>query len=63
MNKIILIKISGPDKPGITSAVTAILSKKSISVLDVGQAVIHNNLALGMLIEIPNTVDIKTLFL
>lgn len=62
MSKVFLIKISGPDKPGITSAVTAILLEDNISILDIGQAVIHNNLALGMLIEIPKSVDIKNLF-
>lgn len=62
MRKVILIKISGPDKPGITSAVTAVLSDDNISILDIGQAVIHNNLALGMLVEIPKPADIKKLF-
>ena len=62
MSKVFLIKISGPDKPGITSAVTAILLENNISILDIGQAVIHNNLALGMLIETPSSVDIKNLF-
>ncbi|MGB1191316.1 MAG: phosphoserine phosphatase SerB, partial [Pseudomonadales bacterium] len=34
----------------------------SINVLDIGQAVIHNNLALGLLIEIPEQVDQQALF-
>ena len=53
MKEIVLISISGDDRPGITSMVTGILAAHSINVLDIGQAVIHNNLALGLLVEIP----------
>lgn len=51
MKEIILINISGPDKQGVTSSVTAILAKHNVNILDVGQAVIHNTLALGILAE------------
>ncbi len=51
MKEIILINISGPDKPGVTSTVTAILAKHNVNILDIGQAVIHNTLALGILAE------------
>lgn len=53
MKEIVLISIAGDDRPGITSMVTGILAAHSINVLDIGQAVIHNNLALGLLVEIP----------
>jgi len=53
MKKIILISISGEDRPGITSMVTGILAAHGINVLDIGQAVIHSNLSLGLLVEIP----------
>lgn len=52
-NEIFLIKISGEDKPGLTSAITAILAENNINILDMGQAVIHNTLSLGILAEIP----------
>ena len=42
-----------PDKPGLTSKITAILADARIPVLDIGQAVIHNHLSLGMLVEVP----------
>lgn len=51
MRKLILISISGHDRPAITSGVTEVLSKHGVNVLDIGQAVIHETLSLGMLVE------------
>ncbi len=51
--EIILLNISGPDKPGITTTLTHILSQYDVSILDIGQAVIHDELALGILFEVP----------
>ena len=53
MRELLLINITGPDKPGLTSKITAILADAKIPVLDIGQAVIHNHLSLGMLVEVP----------
>ena len=53
MKEIVLISISGDDRPGITSMVTGILAPHSVNVLDIGQSVIHNHLSLGLLVEIP----------
>jgi phosphoserine phosphatase len=47
-----LIHFSGPDKPGLTAAITRILAENAVRILDIGQAVVHENLALGMLIEL-----------
>lgn len=46
---IVLINLSGNDRPGITSAITDILATYQVSILDIGQAVIHETLALGIL--------------
>ena len=62
MSDVSLIKISGPDQTGITQAATAILSDYAVNILDIGQAVIHNNLALGILAEMPDSVDIAVCF-
>ena len=62
MSDVTLIKITGPDQPGITLSVTTLLAEYAIHVLDIGQAVIHNNLALGLLVEIPQQVDQNILF-
>ena len=53
MKEIILINVSGEDKPGVTAAITSILAGFNVNVLDVGQAVIHDSLSLGLLVEVP----------
>ncbi|HEX7892946.1 MAG TPA: phosphoserine phosphatase SerB [Terriglobales bacterium] len=53
MNKIILINFSGDDRPGLTSSLAGILAGSKVRILDIGQAVVHDSLALAMLIEIP----------
>jgi len=50
--EIILLNISGQDKPGLTSSLTGVLSKYGAKVLDIGQANIHDTLSLGILFEI-----------
>ena len=49
--ELILINISGLDKPGVTSALTEILAKYEADVLDIGQADIHHTLSLGILFK------------
>jgi len=49
----LLIRITGHDRPGVTHALTSILSRYDARVLDIGQAVIHDGLALGILVELP----------
>jgi phosphoserine phosphatase len=49
--EVILMNITGPDRPGITSALTHILAQYQVAVLDIGQAVIHDELSLGILFE------------
>ncbi|MFT4570568.1 MAG: phosphoserine phosphatase [Hyphomicrobiaceae bacterium] len=51
--ELILINVAGEDRPGVTSALTAILAEYGAIVLDIGQAVIHEFLTLGLLVEIP----------
>ncbi len=58
MKDILLINVSGEDKPGVTSAVTEVLSHYAVTVLDIGQAVIHDQLNLGILAAVPLTADI-----
>ncbi len=53
MNESVLIHFSGQDAHGLTAALTAILAEYDVCVLDVGQAVVHQTLALGLLIEVP----------
>src|SRR5580658_2850231 len=53
MNETILIHFSGRDRPGLTAELTAILASYDTCVLDIGQAVVHETMSLGLLIEIP----------
>lgn len=50
-SQVLLINISGHDKPGVTHSLTGILGRYGARILDVGQALIHDALALGLLIE------------
>ncbi len=56
-SEIILIKISGDDKPGVTTAVTEILGNYNATILDIGQADIHHTLSLGILFKVANESD------
>lgn len=51
MKEIILINITGPDRPGLTAAITGILARSHVNILDIGQAVIHDTLSFGILVE------------
>jgi len=53
MREIILINVTGKDKPGLTASLTGILARYKVVILDIGQAVIHDYLSLGILVEIP----------
>ena len=53
MSEVVLITISGQDRPGLTAALTGILANYDVTVLDIGQSVIHDSLSLGILIESP----------
>ena len=47
--ELILIRVTGEDRPGLTASVTEILAKYDATILDIGQADIHNTLSLGIL--------------
>lgn len=53
MSELVLINVAGPDRPGVTAAITECLSGYDVDILDIGQAVIHDSLALGLLVNIP----------
>ncbi|MDE5633732.1 MAG: phosphoserine phosphatase SerB [Muribaculaceae bacterium] len=55
--ELILINISGHDRPGVTAALTSILAKYDATVLDIGQADIHHNLSLGILFRTTSDVS------
>ena len=55
--ELIMITISGYDRPGVTSALTGILAKYDAAILDIGQADIHHNLSLGILVRTDSSVS------
>ncbi|MCL6269633.1 phosphoserine phosphatase SerB [Sansalvadorimonas sp. 2012CJ34-2] len=53
MSRIVLINVTGEDKPGLTSAITGIMAGYGVEILDIGQAVIHDSLTWGILVRVP----------
>lgn len=49
--RVLLIDITGHDRAGVTHSLTSILASAGARILDIGQAVIHDALALGILLE------------
>ncbi|MGB1403053.1 MAG: phosphoserine phosphatase SerB [Porticoccaceae bacterium] len=58
MKDILLINVSGEDKPGVTSTLTTLLAQFDVTVLDIGQAVIHDQLNLAILAAVPALVEV-----
>jgi len=54
MEKIILVHVTGNDRPGLTAELSNVLAGFDVDVLDIGQVVIHNFLTLGILIRLPS---------
>ena len=49
--ELILLNINGTARLGVTATLTEILAQNNANILDIGQADIHNNLSLGILIQ------------
>jgi len=60
LREIVLINITGVDRPGLTAAITGVLAQGGVNILDIGQAVIHDTLSFGILVEIPDTLQGKS---
>ncbi|WP_339465341.1 phosphoserine phosphatase SerB [Pseudomonas sp. EA_65y_Pfl2_P74] len=60
MREIVLINITGVDRPGLTAAITGVLAQGGVNILDIGQAVIHDTLSFGILVEIPDSLQGKS---
>lgn len=53
MDRLILVHVTGQDRPGLTANLSKELSDHGVDVLDIGQAVIHDFLTLGILVRLP----------
>lgn len=56
-NDLILINVQGEDRPGVTAQLTRVLADHNVDILDMGQAVIHNDLGLGILFSVTDESD------
>jgi phosphoserine phosphatase len=50
--ELILLRITGEDRPGLTASFMEILARYNAAVMDIGQADIHNTLSLGIMIYV-----------
>ena len=50
--ELILIRITGEDRPGLTASIMSILAQYDADIMDIGQADIHKTLSLGLLIRV-----------
>ena len=50
--ELMLVRITGADRPGLISEIMEILSVHDVHIQDIGQAVIHATLSLGILIRV-----------
>jgi len=50
--ELILLRITGEDRPGLTATITSVLAKYDVEIQDIGQADIHSTLSLGFLIRV-----------
>jgi phosphoserine phosphatase len=57
VQEIVLINITGPDRPGLTAAFAGILARSDVQILDIGQAVIHDTLSFGILVQMQGGAD------
>lgn len=57
MHEIFLISVTGEDRPGLTHSLTSVLAAYDVTILDIGQAVIHKMLSLGMLVRVPDSAE------
>jgi phosphoserine phosphatase len=58
---VLLIHITGHDRAGVTHSLTSILAGAGARILDIGQAVIHEALALGILVEMTGEMKASSL--
>lgn len=51
--KTILVHFAGPDRSGVLAEIAGMLAGHGVTLLDIGQAVVHETLALGILCALP----------
>ena len=59
--ELIRVNLQGEDRPGVTAALSQVLSEHHVDILDIGQATIHNDLGLGILFALDPDTDSSSL--
>src|SRR4029077_14667422 len=54
----VLITVTGPDRTGVTSTLTRILSQQGATLHDIEQVVVQGQLTLCLLVGVPETRDV-----
>jgi phosphoserine phosphatase len=62
MNASLLVTLTGPDRPGVTSRLFGVLARYPLSVLDIEQVVIRGKLVLGVLLECDGPPDLTAIY-
>ncbi|TNC91241.1 MAG: phosphoserine phosphatase, partial [Thalassolituus sp.] len=57
MTELVLIRVTGADRPGVTATISSILAQYDVTIMDIGQAEIHDTLSLGILAAIPSRAE------
>lgn len=53
----LLLTVTGPDKPGITSALTEVLASSQVALLDIEQVVLQGQLTLCLLVDLDSSCE------
>ncbi|OLU13040.1 phosphoserine phosphatase SerB [Pseudomonas sp. PA1(2017)] len=61
MRQIVLINVTGEDRPGLTAAVSGVLAQAGVNILDITQSVVHGAASLGILIEVADQASLPML--
>lgn len=56
-SKKMLLTVTGPDKPGITSTLTKVLSRADVALLDIEQVVVQGHLTLCLLVDVEQNTE------
>ncbi len=61
MRELVLLEVTAEDRPGVVAGLSETLAAYDVDILDIGQAVIHDTLTLGILIRIPPQAESATI--
>lgn len=53
----LLVTLTGPDRPGVTSQLLATLARAGVEVVDLEQIILRRRLVLGVLVTVPSALD------